>query len=210
LIRAKGLLFDIDGTLVQSLAAVERSWMLFAERHGLDTSDILHKIHGRRSIDSIRLILPHVDAAEQDLILRQIEVANSADVLATEGALQFLECIVDLPWAVVTSGTSDVATARLQAAGITGFAAAVFGEDVVHGKPDPEPYRLGADRLGFDPAECVAFEDTAAGIRSAKAAGMKVIGIGDKSELGEADMAVRDFTQISCYVDNGEAVLQSP
>lgn len=205
MIVATGVLFDIDGTLVQSLAAVERAWVRFAERHQLERDGIYQKIHGRRSIDSIRLLLPHLDAEEEDLILRGFEAGDTEGVHPTAGVLGIIENLAGIPWGVVTSGTSDVATARLRAAGISGYQIAVFGEDVVRGKPDPEPFLLGARRLGKGPVDCVAFEDTAAGVQSAKAAGMSVIGIGHADQLAEADEVAPDFTHLGVVV-NGASV----
>ena len=203
MIRARGVLFDIDGTLVQSLAAVERAWVTFAARHGISSEGLMDRIHGRRSIDSIRLILPHLDAAAEDIVLRGLEASDTTGVVATAGALELIAAIGSVKWGIVTSGTSDVATARLRAAGISGEHAVVFGEEVVHGKPNPEPFLLGATRLGLDPSECVAFEDTAAGIRSAKSAGMQVIGIGTGAEVIEADLSVADFRALEARTDDG-------
>ena len=207
MITASGVLFDIDGTLVQSLAAVERAWATFGKRHGLEPQEVLHRIHGRRSIDSIRLILPDADADAEDLVLRHLEASDTEGVVATGGALDLIECLVDIPWGVVSSGTSDVATARLAAAGITNFRATVFGEDVAQGKPHPEPFLLGAQRLGLSPAECVAFEDAPAGIRSAKDAGMRVIAIGPASGDYGADLSVEDFSLLSCETQGGKVTI---
>ena len=162
-LRCRGLLFDLDGTLIDSLHAVDRAWTTWALRHGLDPADVLPLIHGRRSIESIRAILPEVDAEAEDLVLRQIESSDTSGIHALPGASKFLNSLPLDRWGVVTSGTSDVAKARLQATGIPVPSACVFGEDVVFGKPHPEPYLRGARLLGIEPDDIVAFEDTSAG-----------------------------------------------
>ena len=146
-LRCRGLLFDLDGTLIDSLHAVDRAWTTWALRHGLAPSHVLPLIHGRRSIESIRAILPEVDAEAEDLVLRQIESSDTHGVRALPGAPEFLAALPAGRWGLVTSGTSDVARARLLAAGIPVPTACVFGEDVSYGKPHPEPYLLGAKHL---------------------------------------------------------------
>jgi sugar-phosphatase len=192
------LLFDLDGTLANSMAAVDRAWGTLCQRHGLDLSYVLPQIHGRRSIDSIRALLPHVDAEAEDAWLRHLEATDTEGVFALPGVAEFIESLT-CPWTVVTSGTSDVARARLRAAGIPEPVVAVFGEDVARGKPAPDPFKLGADRLGVAAERCLAFEDTVAGIRSAHAANMKVIAVTTSTPadlLSEADAVVEDFRQV--------------
>jgi sugar-phosphatase len=192
------ILFDLDGTLISSIAAVDRAWGAFCRRHGLDVSFVLPQIHGRRSIDSIRALLPHVDAEAEDAWIREREATDTDGVYALPGVLEFVSSLT-CPWTVVTSGTSDVARARLRAAGLPEPPVAVFGEDVKNGKPAPDPFRLGSERLGIPPERCLAFEDTVAGIRSAHAANMKAIALTTSVAvdlLGEADAIVTDFREL--------------
>ncbi|MDX2064947.1 MAG: HAD-IA family hydrolase [Fimbriimonadaceae bacterium] len=190
----RAFLFDLDGTLIDSIPAVDRAWSLWAERVGLAAGDVLPHIHGRRSFDSIRALAPHLDAHEEDAWLRALEATDTTGVTALPGAREFILGLPPDRYTYVTSATRDVATARLTAVGLPIPSNAVYGDDVTSGKPDPEPYRSGAARLGFAPSECLAFEDTLAGVRSAADAGCQVIRIGDPTEL--AILAVRGVHEL--------------
>ncbi len=198
--RCRVLLFDLDGTLIDSLPAVDRAWGKWCERHGLDPNEVIPKIHGRRSIDSIRMLRPDLDAETEDAWLRQMESSDTEGVTALPGTTDFIASLGDAPFAYVTSGTSDVAGARLRAVGLPVPDTSVYGEDILNGKPAPDPFLEGARRLGIPPHDCLVFEDTVAGIRGAKAAGMRVVGITTwktKEELAEADAIAPDFRSIS-------------
>jgi sugar-phosphatase len=207
------VMLDVDGTLVHSLAAVDRAWSRFAARHGLDRTIVISQIHGRRSIDSIRLLQPHLDADAEDVLIRSDEASDTMGVVCVDGALEFVSSLPHGSWNVVTSGSKEVATARLRAAGLPIPESAVFGDDVTMGKPAPDPYLLAAERLGVDPRRCVAFEDTLSGIRSASRAGMKVIALAtsfDPADLSEADAVVFDFRSVSVlHVDESGIVLKT-
>lgn len=190
-IQAKGLLFDLDGTLIDSLPAVDRAWRGFAVRHGLSPEDVLARIHGRRSIDSIRALVPHVDPDAEDAWIRNVEATDTAGVLALPGALALLETLPKDRWCVVTSGTSDVARARMAAVGLPLPKFAVYGEDVKRGKPDPEPFATGARLLGLDPVDCVGFEDTDAGLASIVAAGARPIAVGRGTMMDLSEVRAR-------------------
>ena len=177
-LRAQGLLLDLDGTLIDSLPAVDRAWGTFAGKHGFAHEYVRERIHGRRSIDSIRELLPDHDAEVEDAWIRDLESRDTEGVIALPGAKALLEALPLDRWAVVTSGTSDVARARIAAAGLPLPKFAVFGEDVAHGKPHPEPFERGARLLGFSPADCVGFEDTDAGLASVEAAFVRAVAVG--------------------------------
>ncbi len=178
IVRARGLLFDLDGTLIDSLPAVDRAWGRFADKHGFEAQFVRERIHGRRSIDSIRELVPHVDAHEEDAWMRGLESSDTEGVVALPGSKDLLEALPLDRWCVVTSGTSDVARARIAATGLPLPRFAVFGEDVTRGKPAPDPFRLGAERLGFSPEDCLGFEDTDAGLASVRAAGARAVAVG--------------------------------
>jgi sugar-phosphatase len=201
-LRCRGLLFDLDGTLIDSLHAVDRAWSTWALRHGLAPADVLPLIHGRRSIESIRAILPEADAEAEDLVLRQIESSDTHGVHALPGAADFLRGLPPDRWGVVTSGTSDVARARLQATGIPVPSACVFGEDVMYGKPHPEPYLLGALHLGLDPDDIIAFEDTSAGLQSIAAAGMRAVAVSFPY-----DPVIYDYRRVTVRTEGADLIL---
>ena len=186
-IPCQGLLFDLDGTLIDSLPAVERAWTKWANRVGLRPADVLPRIHGRRSLDSVRALAPDRDPVVEDAWLRREETNDTNGVRVLGGSLKLLEAVPAERWLIVTSGTRDVATARIAASGIPVRPNNVYGDDVQNGKPDPEPFALGAARLGVPASDCVAFEDTVGGVQSAAGAGCIVVGI------SHTDRAVSDL-----------------
>jgi sugar-phosphatase len=169
-------LFDMDGTLLNSTAAAERVWSAWAIRHGLDVAAFLPTMHGRRAIETVRrLALPGIDAQREADEISQAEIADVEGIHAIAGAAAFLTSLPPLRWAIVTSSPRALALRRIEAAGIPLPAPLVSGEDVSHGKPAPDCFRLGAERLGFDPRDCLVFEDAAPGIQAAEAAAAAVV-----------------------------------
>ncbi|MCE4224718.1 HAD-IA family hydrolase [Methylobacterium sp. C25] len=164
-------LFDMDGTILTSIASAERVWARWAERHGLDVATFLPTIHGVRTVETIaRLGLPGIDpVAEADAIM-QAEMEDVADVAPIAGAPAFL---ADLPrerWAIVTSAPRLLAERRIAAAGLPLPPLMIAAEDVEHGKPAPDCFLLGAERLGVSVEDCLVFEDSPAGLTAADAA----------------------------------------
>jgi sugar-phosphatase len=169
-------LFDMDGTILSSVAAAERVWTRWAERHGLDVATFLPTIHGVRAIDTIgRLALPGVDAVREAAELTLAEIADVEGVQPIAGAVAFLASLPADRWAIVTSSPRKLAEARLAAAGIEPPAVVVTAEDVVRGKPYPDGFRLAAEKLGCDARDCLIFEDAPAGIQAAEASGATVM-----------------------------------
>ncbi len=172
----RAFLFDMDGTLLNSIAAAERVWGIWAERHGLDVAAFLTTIHGARAIDTItRQALPGVDPEVEAQWITEAELNDVEGVVAIDGAVAFLNSLPGDQWALVTSAPRELALRRLQAAGITPPAVLVTAEDVAVGKPDPACYVLGAQRLGVPVQDCLVFEDAPVGIRAAEAAGADVM-----------------------------------
>ncbi|MCF4997957.1 HAD-IA family hydrolase [Pseudomonas syringae] len=171
--RAFGaFLFDMDGTVLNSIAAAERIWSAWAVRHGVDVETFLPTIHGARAIDTInRLALPGVDAQAQAAFITEAEIGDVEGVIEIPGAAAFLNGLPADRWAMVTSAPRDLALRRMAAAGIPEPTVMITAEDVSAGKPDPSGYRLAAKRLGLEPSDCLIFEDAAVGILAAEAAG---------------------------------------
>jgi mannitol-1-/sugar-/sorbitol-6-phosphatase len=172
----RAFLFDMDGTLLNSIAAAERVWGIWAERHGLDVAAFLTTIHGARAIDTItRQALPGVDPQVEAQWITEAEINDVEGVVAIPGAVEFLNSVPGDQWALVTSAPKALALRRLQAAGIAPPAVLVTAEDVAIGKPNPACYELGAQRLGVPVQDCLVFEDATVGIRAGEAAGADVL-----------------------------------
>jgi sugar-phosphatase len=169
-------LFDMDGTLLTSIKSAERVWSAWARRHGLDVAKFLPTLHGKRTHDTIRQLgLPGVDPIAEAAWITAAEIEDVADIEAIGGAADFLASLPPDRWGIVTSAPRALAKARLAAAGLPSNNLLVASEDVKHGKPAPDPFLLGARKLGVAPADCLAFEDTLTGLQSTKAAGMESI-----------------------------------
>lgn len=172
----RAFLFDMDGTLLNSIAAAERVWAAWARRHELDVEAFVGTIHGVRAIDTInRQALPGVDAQAEARGITEAEIEDVEGVLAIPGAVAFLQSLPAHCWAVVTSAPTALALRRMHAAGLVPPAVMITAEDVASGKPDPACYLLGAQRLGVPIGECLVFEDAPVGIRAGEAAGADVL-----------------------------------
>ncbi|GAB7128354.1 HAD family hydrolase [Silvimonas sp. JCM 19000] len=195
---ARGLLFDMDGTLVDSTPLIERIWRGWAARHGIDAEYLLQFVHGRRGVETIQIVAPEMDAAAEVKILLAEEMADMSGITQIPGAADFVGQLQPQEWAVVTSAPRDIALAKLRVAGVPAPAIIIGAEEVNIGKPHPEAYQRGAAALGFAPQDCIAFEDADSGIRSAHAAGMHVVAIAHAAGLDQTGLAHR---QINHYHD---------
>jgi sugar-phosphatase len=206
------LLFDLDGVLVDSTAAVARVWRQWAVKHGFDPEFVIGHAHGRRSLETIQIVAPQFDAAAENVRVEALEIADKAGVIALPGAATLLARLPQDRFTLVTSATRPLAVARLQYAALPVPARFITAEDVTQGKPFPEPYLKGAALLGKSPADCVAFEDTPAGIMAARAAGMRVIALHTTyppHELTAADFIVGSLADARVELRDG-TVLVSP
>lgn len=190
------VLFDMDGTLVDSDGAVERSWRAWAREYGVDAERVLAVMPGHPAADTVARMRPDLDpAAVEAAAAAQLEreYHDLDGVVATPGALALVAELdrAGRPWAVVTSADARLAAIRLAAAGIA--AAVVIDRDaVVAGKPDPEGYRLAAARLGVDPRDCLVVEDTPTGAAAGRAVGATVAGLKGIT----ADVPLTDLTEL--------------
>jgi sugar-phosphatase len=199
-----GFLFDMDGTLLNSTASTERVWGRWARKHGLDVEAFLPKMHGRRGIDTIReLNLPGVDPFVEALEIERGETEDLDGVVALPGAIAFLSSLPPERWAIVTSAPAALARARIGAAGLPLPRQIVTAEDVKIGKPDPAGYRLGAARIGVDPAQCLVFEDVLAGVQAGEAAGAEavVITATHRNPLGTDHPTIASYEELMVVID---------
>ena len=204
------ILFDLDGVLVDSTHSVARFWKQWAAQHNVSPEEAVRVAHGRRTLETVRLLAPHLDAEAETLRIEAIEADDSSALERVKGALELLSSLPDGRWAVVTSGTRYLATRRLANNGLPQPRAFVTADEVSQGKPHPEPYLTGAELLRLAPQECLVFEDAPAGIESAHAAGMTASALATtypRAELAHADAVIRDLAQVRARL-NGDGRLE--
>ena len=192
-VTCSGLLFDLDGVLVDSTPAVARVWTKWAIAHGLDPEETVRLAHGRPSIATVRDILPDADFEQENEVILRGEIEDLEGVVALPGARELLTSLSENEWALVTSCARPLAEVRLKAAGLPTQRNIVTCDDVRNGKPHPEPYIKGAALLGVSPSKCVVFEDAPAGIRAGKGAGALVIALPTTSPDFELEQAGADW-----------------
>ena len=195
------VLFDMDGTLIDSTAAVIRAWNMWALEHGLP-ADVQNGWHGVPSASVVRAVL-EADRHEAAIArINELEIAELDDIVVLPGALEALAALRGAKNAIATSCTVPLAQARLTAAQLTPPSVLVTADDVLHGKPSPDPYLEAARRLGVDPAGCLVVEDAPAGLKSARAAGCATLAV-STTTLPEdliADAVVKDLSHVQFEV----------
>ncbi|MDL5200472.1 HAD family hydrolase [Streptomyces sp. ALI-76-A] len=206
-IHAQALLFDNDGTLVSSLASVDRCWTRWATEYGITAEEFARvELHGRPAAEIAADLLPAHLVPEAVARIENLEVEDVPHdgVRLLPGTRSFLDGLPADRWAVVTSATRRLAEARLDAVGILPKTL-IAADDITRGKPDPEPYLLAARELGVDPARCVVFEDAPAGLQAGRAAGMTTVALTTTHQAREltADLVVRDLSALSALVTDG-------
>jgi len=194
-VHAAALLLDMDGTLVDSRAVVDRLWTQWSLDHGIPPERTLSLIHGRQGQESMALLLPdrpHEQNIAENEEMLVAETRELDGVVALPGAAALLAALERLPHALVTSATIELAAARMGASALRMPDVVVSAADVVASKPHPEGFLRGAELLGVAPADCVVVEDSLNGIRAGQAAGMRVIGVGPHAAEGSPTWAVAD------------------
>ncbi|MEW1659376.1 HAD-IA family hydrolase [Streptomyces sp. NPDC093707] len=208
---ARALLLDMDSTIVNSEAVVERCWRRWAVEQGLPAEDVLKVVHGRQGWATMAALLPdrpmEQNLADNRRMLEQ-ETADVEGVVPVPGAPAFMAALAHLPHALVTSADIALAEARMGAARLPMPDVRITAESVSASKPDPEGFLKGAAELGFAPEDCLVFEDSEAGIEAGRAAGMRVVGVGDRAAQFGPTAHVRDLTQIriEALMDGGITV----
>lgn len=204
MLRGRALLFDSDGVLVDSHALVEAAWCQIAAEYDLDAEHLLSNCAGVRAVDLLRSHVRESDLVAVEARFEEIEVGLASKVSTLPGAKDLLKSLAQIPWAVVTSGSRRLASARWGGAGIQQPPASITADDVSSGKPDPEPYARAAALLRVDPSECVVFEDSPSGGIAARAAGCAVVAVGSQAWDMPSDGRVADLRSVSVQVaDDG-------
>lgn len=206
-INCRAFLFDMDGTIADSVHVAIKVWSHWARKHGLDVDEVLKAMHGVRAEETVRRFLPDGDVAAEAEWMLCAELNDMEGVRAIPGAPDFVGSLPRDCWAVVTSANRELALARLAAAGLPTPPVLVAAEDIAQGKPAPDCFLLGARRLGADPAECVVFEDAPAGITAAQAAGCQLIVIThthDGNESLPAAPALANYHGLCAKLDSDD------
>jgi len=190
-LHCAAILFDFDGVLVDSAACIERTWHRWSVDHKLDPSQVIETAHGRRTIETLQLVAPHLNAEQEIAALAEIESNTMEGVFEVPGAHALIQRLPPTSWAVVTSGLRRIATRRLRHVGLPIPGVLVCADDLQRGKPDPEGYLAAAALLGVAAAGCVVIEDAPAGIAAGRAAGMRTIAV--RGTYGREALAAADY-----------------
>ncbi|WP_293931651.1 HAD-IA family hydrolase [Iodobacter sp.] len=202
-IECTAMLFDMDGTLVDSTPCIEGLWRRWAVRQHLDPDYVMQHVHGRRGIETIALVAPHLDAAAEVALLLAEEARTLDGTVAIAGAAEFLALLHPEQWAVVTSAPRSIALAKLAYAGLPTPLHIISADDVSQGKPHPEAFLKGAALFNLAPQQCVAFEDALSGVQSAQAAGIPVIALTSshsKAQLSHAAQVIDNYHALTLQI----------
>lgn len=211
--RCRAILFDLDGVLVDSAERIEKTWREWATRHRLDPEYVISMAHGRRTIETVRLVAPELSTDAELATMEQSEATNPDGVYEIAGARELLQLLPVGAWAVVTSGIRAVAEFRLRHTGLPSPTVMICADDITRGKPDPEGYLTAADRLGSSAEDCVVIEDAPAGIEAARAAGMRAIAIATTyppDQLRSADAVIARLADMSVERAGDEIQISFP
>lgn len=211
--RCKAFLFDLDGVLVDSRSVVERTWRRWAERHQIDPRPFLQIAHGRRARDTLRMVEPNLATDAEVDWLDAAELADRERLPGVRGSKELVTALPRDRWAIVTSCGRDLAHLRLGSAGVPIPDVMIVAEDAKRGKPAPDGYLFGAERLGYPPSDCIVFEDAPAGVAAGRAAGARVVGVTTThagADLPGVDATIADFEGIHIRLQHDAFVVTIP
>jgi sugar-phosphatase len=197
-VSAQALLFDMDGVLINSIPAVERVWSRWAAGRGFNVQEVLQHAHGRPSIATLRDLLPDADHEAENCIIEQAEIDDVDGIVPLPGVKELLAALPHDRWAIVTSCTRPLAEVRIRAAGLPTPELFITANEIMHGKPNAEPYLKGAAGLGFAPEQCIVVEDALAGIASGKNAGARVIAFTTTASIDDLVAVKPDWILKDC------------
>lgn len=200
------VIFDLDGILVDSNAIAERHLRAWADGHDVPFERIAAIHHGRPTVETVRLVAPHLDAETEAHRMETAEADDTDGLIVFAGASRLLSRLPAGLWAIVTSGTRRTATIRLTHVRLPTPAVLITADDVAKGKPSPDPYLLAAERLGIAPSRCVVIEDAPAGVTAARAAGARVIGVASttsRDALADAHVIVACLEDLGAETSEG-------
>jgi mannitol-1-/sugar-/sorbitol-6-phosphatase len=198
-LHCKAILFDMDGTLLDSSAVIERAWRWWTAKHSIPLEPVMAVQQGRPNKEVLRQFGPQLDIDQESNQFLKFEENDVEGIVPMPGALDAVKVAQQGPWAIVTSADRSLAEVRLKATNIPVPDVFITADAIHHGKPNPECYLLAAQALGVYPVDCVVFEDAVAGVAAGKAAGMRVVGVLTsltKKELSAADLWIHDFRDV--------------
>jgi mannitol-1-/sugar-/sorbitol-6-phosphatase len=197
-VQCAALLFDLDGVLINSTPAVARVWRDWAIEHGFNPEEVVARAHGRPSLTTVREYLPNADHAAENREVERREIGDLEGVVPLPGALELLASLPGDRWTIVTSCTRPLAEVRIKAAGLPLPKKMITSNDIVQGKPHPEPFLKGASLLGFSPKDCMVFEDVPAGVKAGKGSGARVIAFTSTVQESALRDAGADYVLRNC------------
>ncbi len=195
----RALLLDLDGVLVDSTETIRRNWGRWAAARGLDAEAVIRAAQGRRTLETVRLVAPHLDAEAELAALAADEASETVGVREVPGARELVRSLPTGSWAVVTSALRSAAVLRLRHVGLSVPEVLVAADHVEAGKPHPEGYLAAAASLGVPAGECIVVEDSPAGVEAARAGGMRVVAVATShaaAELAQADVVASSLATI--------------
>jgi sugar-phosphatase len=207
--QVRGVLFDMDGVLIDSTELDEKCWLRWARLHRMEGAFAPHATHGRRAIDTLRALRPDLDPLVELRRLEDFDAEDRSGVVVLPGVMSFLAALPASKWTIVTSASERLMRNKLEFTEIPLPQSVVTADVVTHGKPHPEPYEMGACILRLEPSECLVIEDAPIGIKAGKSAGCKVLAISSShrpAELAEADWIVPSLDHVTAIASHEGAI----